>query len=173
MSAQEQMLEQFVAYLVDRLRGAGVFSDRQPSTNVHETEAYIGTSDRWLLHLVVSGPRVILSALDPATCAWQDHNIDSLADLDACFPGIAAAARDVMRQLTVYSLEKGRRYRIARDFTDFFGNCFAAGEELVFESRDFLPYEDGHTLHFKGRGMWIKGGSEPYARFGLLVEPAD
>lgn len=172
MSAHEEMLERFTAYVVDRLRSEGI-GERALATSVGAGGAWVGSHDRWLLHIVVEGPRVVLSAIDASTGAWRDHPIDSLADLDACFGAVAASVRMALPQLTVHRLEVGHRYRIARDLTDFYGNAFAAGEELVFEGLDYLPHDDGYTLRFAERSMWISGGSEEYARFGLLVVPAD
>jgi hypothetical protein len=166
------MLERFVTYLVDRLRNEGI-GKRKLSTHVGETEAYIGSRDRWVLNVVIAGPRVVLRVVAASTGAWQDHDIDSLADLDACFTAVAASVRAALAQLTVHRLAKGRRYRIARDFADFYENRFVAGEELVFEELRFLPHDDGYTLCFADRSMWISGGSEEYAQFGLLVVRAE
>lgn len=171
MSAQQEMLERFVAYLVDRLKTEGI--ERPLSTNVRETEAYIGSHDRWVLSVAIAGPRVVLSMVDASTCEWKAHDIDCLADLDACFAGVAACVHAALKQLTVHGLTKGRRYRVARDFNDFYGHPFVAGEELVFEELHFLPHDDGYTLCFTGRTMWISGASEEYTRFGLLVVRAD
>jgi hypothetical protein len=166
------MLERLVAYLVERLRQAGV-GEGGLATSVGEAEAYVGADDRWVLRVVVQGPRVVLSAIEPSTGAWRDHPVDGLADLDACWPAVVESGRGALAQLTVHRLEKGRRYRIARDFRDAQGQAFTAGEELVFEERAYLPYHDGHTLRFAERSMWLAGASEEYARFGILVVPAE
>jgi hypothetical protein len=171
VSVYEAMLERFVAYLVDRLQQAGV-GEPTLATSVREPEAYIGSRDRWVLRVTLAGTRVVLSAIDPSTGEWKAHDVDSLADLDACFGAVAESVQGALAQLTVHGLIKGCRYRIARDFNDFAGHAFVAGEELVFEALCFLPHDDGYTLHFVERSMWISGGSEEYARFGLLVVPA-
>ena len=53
----------------------------------------------------------------------------------------------------VYDLQPGRRYRIVRDFQDFYGDRFKAGEVLTFRKRDFLPYHGGHTITFAEQSM--------------------
>jgi hypothetical protein len=168
------MLERFVAYLVERLQKEGRVK-RALSSHVSGSEAHIGSRDRWVLHVVIQGPRVVLRAIDPSTAEWRDHDVDSLADLDACFGVVAESVRGALAQLTVHRLQQGRRYRIAQSFRDFYGHEFVVGEELVFEELHFLAHDDGYTLRFVERSMWISGGSEEYARFGLLVvrAPAD
>ena len=170
-NATEVMLERFVVYLVERLRA----EIRKPRlvTNVRGAEAYIGSRDRWVLEVTFAGPRVVLSVVEASTGEWRDHAVDSLADLDACFGAVAESVRAALAQLTVHRLKKGRRYRIARDFGDFAGNRFVAGEELVFEELLYLPHDDGYTLRFAERSMWISGGSKEYAEFGLLVVPVE
>jgi len=168
MSEHEEALERFVAYLVDRLQKEGI-GKRSFATTVRGGEAFIGSRDRWVLHVVIAGPRVVLSVIDAGTGAWKDHDIDSLADLDGCFGAVAESVRMTLAQLTVHGLVKGHRYRIARDFSDHYGHRFVAGEELVFEELSYLPHDDGYTLRFAERSMWISGGSEEYALFGLLV----
>ena len=167
MSEHEE-LERFVVYLAGRLQEEGI-GERTLSTTVRGGEAFIGSRDRWVLHVVIAGPRVVLSVIDASTGAWTDHAVDSLADLDECFGAVVESVREALDQLTVHRLVKGRRYRIARDFSDHHGHRFVAGEELVFEELDYLPHDDGYTLRFTDRSMWISGGSEEYALFGLLV----
>lgn len=168
MSEYEEALERFVAYLVDRLQKQGI-GKRKLASTVRGGEAFIGSRDRWVLHVVIAGPRVVLSVIDAGTGEWKDHDVDSLADLDGCFGAVVDSVRVAMAQLTVHRLVRGHRYRIARDFSDYYGHRFVAGEELVFEELSFLPHDDGYTLRFAERSMWISGGSEEYARFGLLV----
>lgn len=50
--------------------------------------------------------------------------------------------------MTVNDLVKGRTYEVVREFRDYFGSVFAAGERLVFTERHFLPYHGGHTIVF-------------------------
>ena len=167
------MVERFAAFLVDRLVRDGV-GDRKLEATTRDGEVYIGASDRWVLRVRANaaGTGVVMSALDPSTCQWRDREVRSLADLQASFVTLLQWVRTALAQLTVHRLEKGRRYRIAQAFRDIQGNHFAAGQELMFEALDVLPHDDGYTLRFAERNMWLRGDSEEYARFGLLVVPA-
>ena len=57
-----------------------------------------------------------------------------------------------------------------RRLVDHGGNVFDVGETLAFRSLDSLPHDEGYTLHFEERGMWIDGTSDVYADFGLSLE---
>jgi hypothetical protein len=50
--------------------------------------------------------------------------------------------------MTVNDLVKGRTYEVIREFRDYFGGVFEAGQRLVFTERHFLPYHGGHTIVF-------------------------
>jgi hypothetical protein len=171
MSAQTEMLQRFVAYLVKRMQEEGV-GDRPLETNIGEEEANIGASDRWVVRVRLKGQGVVLSVLDPSNYEWRDRDVRSLADVQASIDALVKYARVALTHLTVHRLEKYRRYRVARSFRDHTGNEFVAGKELVFEGLDYLPHDDGYTLRFAEGNMWLHGGSEEYARFGLLVVPA-
>ena len=146
------MLERFAAYLAQRLRDAGAFSGAL-ATSIRVPEAMLGSSERWVLRATLAGPRLDLRVVQPGTGAWRPYAIDSLADLDACFDEVAGAVRATLAELTVHGLRKDRRYRVARDFSDFTGQRFAAGEEFVFVEQHFLPHDDGYTLRFVERTM--------------------
>jgi hypothetical protein len=57
---------------------------------------------------------------------------------------------------TVYGLSRGRRYRVVRPFTDYYGNSFEPGETLRFKERHFLPYDGGHTIVFHERPLYLQ-----------------
>lgn len=57
---------------------------------------------------------------------------------------------------TIYGLVPGAEYRVVQSFTDYYGNSFEKGEILRFKSRNFLPYEGGHTIFFEGRAMYLQ-----------------
>ena len=47
---------------------------------------------------------------------------------------------------TFLSLQRGRRYRVVKPFSDFDGDLHSVGETWVFLGQNFLPYEDGLSL---------------------------
>lgn len=140
---------------------------------VREHEAWIGVRDRWAVRVVATGERFVLATIDPETAAWSSREVDSVAALDVAFAELARSVAEALAQLSVHRLRAGRRYRVAHDFVDISGNPFVAGEVLVFEALAHLPYADGYTLRFVGRGMWLVGDSDLYARFGWLVVADD
>ena len=171
MSAQAEMLQRFVAYLVKRMQEEGV-GDRPLETHLGEDEAFIGASDRWVVRVRLKGQGVVMSVLDPSNYEWRDRDVRGLADVQASIDALVGYARVALTHLTVHRLEKYKRYRIARSFHDAQGTPFTAGRELVFEGLDYQAHDDGYTLRFAEGNMWLHGGSEEYARFGLLVVPA-
>jgi len=172
MANLRALLDDFTADVVTRLatEGAGAHG---LTARVRGNEAYVGSYDRWVVHVIVEDDRVVLNTIDPETGAWRTQTLASTDALEAEIAEVAPELAVAVDQLTVHRLERGRAYRIARDFTDTQGNGFVAGEVLVFESLDHLPHDDGNTVRFAGRGMWIAGDSETFARFGVLVVPAD
>lgn len=57
---------------------------------------------------------------------------------------------------TVYDLLQGRRYRVRRDFTDFYGGHFAAEAILTFQEYHFLPYHGGYTIQFAEQTLYLQ-----------------
>jgi hypothetical protein len=57
---------------------------------------------------------------------------------------------------TVYGLNPGSEYRVLREFADFYGNTFHVGETFRFTTRQFLPYDGGHTLVFEKRMIYLQ-----------------
>lgn len=57
---------------------------------------------------------------------------------------------------TIYGLVAGRKYRVVRGFTDFYGTVFEENEVLVFRGRNFLPYHGGHTIIFDGKPLFLQ-----------------
>ena len=57
---------------------------------------------------------------------------------------------------TVYDLQEGCRYRVRKDFTDYYGSRFAEGEILTYQKREFLPYHGGHTIHFGPQTLYLQ-----------------
>ena len=47
---------------------------------------------------------------------------------------------------TASELIEGREYRIVREFRDFDGVVHRVGEQWIFRSKNFLPYDDGLSL---------------------------
>ncbi len=58
--------------------------------------------------------------------------------------------------LDVYTLRRGRVYRVLRDFSDFYGYRFSSGERLTFSNRQFLPHDGGHTVVFLERRLYLQ-----------------
>jgi hypothetical protein len=57
---------------------------------------------------------------------------------------------------SLYALVAGERYVVLRAFTDYYGNAFAAGGQLTFRERHFLPYHGGHTIVFEERPLYLQ-----------------
>jgi hypothetical protein len=53
-----------------------------------------------------------------------------------------------MRKEPFKHLIPGRQYTIAQAFVDYYGTTYSVGETYTFLGNNFLPYEDGLTLHF-------------------------
>lgn len=61
------------------------------------------------------------------------------------------------RSLTnVHQLTKDSRYRVRRDFVDFYNNRFTQGDALTFVEYHFLPYHGGYTIVFKERNLYLQ-----------------
>ena len=56
----------------------------------------------------------------------------------------------------IRALAKSVRYKVCRDFTDFYRNQFVQGEILTFIEYHFLPYHGGYTLIFKERNLYLQ-----------------
>ena len=57
------------------------------------------------------------------------------------------------RKFTASVLISGRTYRVTKTFKDYDGITHAVGESWRFVSKDFLPYEDGLSLHIESHGQ--------------------
>jgi Domain of unknown function (DUF3601). len=67
---------------------------------------------------------------------------------------------------SVLKLIPGQRYRVVKPFTDYDRQVHPVGETWVFEKTNFLPYDDGLTLHVVQDGeqvvyrlQWRGGGA--------------
>jgi hypothetical protein len=56
----------------------------------------------------------------------------------------------------VHQLKKDPRYRVCRDFADFYNNRFTQGDALTFVEYHFLPYHGGYTIVFKERNLYLQ-----------------
>lgn len=56
------------------------------------------------------------------------------------------------RKFTASELSSGRTYRVVTAFVDYDGLPHSIGETWRFVSKEFLPYEDGLTLHVERDG---------------------
>jgi hypothetical protein len=57
--------------------------------------------------------------------------------------------------LTIYTLEEGVVYVVTKPFQDFYNNSFITGEKLTYASRNFSPYQGGHTIFFKEKPLYL------------------
>lgn len=57
---------------------------------------------------------------------------------------------------TVYGMIPGRRYRVMKSFEDCYKNLFQKNDLLRFKQRHFLPYQDGHTIVFEERILYLQ-----------------
>lgn len=96
-----------------------------------------------------------------------------------CLAGILGTME---REPTFKNLISGQYYRIVREFSDYDGVRHPVGEEWVFLSQSFLPYDDGLTLKVKladGNERRIRlqwrpdGQSELIEKFGEFVIPIE
>ena len=53
-------------------------------------------------------------------------------------------------------LARGRRYVVLRDFADYHGQAFRAGETLTFAEAEFVPYHGGWILRFDEKTMALQ-----------------
>ncbi len=56
------------------------------------------------------------------------------------------------RTFTASNLISGRTYSVVQAFTDYDGILHSLGERWRFVEKNFLPYEDGLTLHIEKNG---------------------
>jgi hypothetical protein len=56
----------------------------------------------------------------------------------------------------IHQLQKTARYRVHRDFVDFYHNPFRQGEILTFMGIHFLPYHGGYTVVFKQKNLYLQ-----------------
>ena len=59
------------------------------------------------------------------------------------------------QKFTAADLIPGSTYRVATAFVDYDGIPHPIGERWQFLSKDFLPYEDGLTLHVERDGVRV------------------
>ena len=57
------------------------------------------------------------------------------------------------RKFTAADLIAGQSYSVIKTFKDYDGIIHAVGESWRFVSKDFLPYEDGLSLHVESNGQ--------------------
>ena len=68
-------------------------------------------------------------------------------------------------------LEKGKRYRVIKAFTDYDGQEHPVGEEWTYLGTAFLPYDDGRSLFVSrdGEREWhIRMQDRPEEQAGIL-----
>jgi hypothetical protein len=169
---EQEWIAQFTGHLGERLAAESATAGRKLAVSAGPQGGYIGTRDRWLVQVALAGRTFVIRTRPPDGGPWVDHRIDGLADLESHWAAILESVRAWIDRLTPHRLEPGRRYRVVRVFADYYGNEFVPGQELIFRGLDYLPYDNGYTLRFEERGMWIQGGSEIFEDFGLNVVAA-
>jgi hypothetical protein len=65
------------------------------------------------------------------------------------------SARTPKRTFTAADLIPGKRYRVVVAFIDYDGIPHPVGETWRFVAEDFLPYDDGLTLHVERDGRQV------------------
>ena len=58
--------------------------------------------------------------------------------------------------IDIHHLERAARYKVRRDFTDYYQNQFREGEILTFVELNFLPYHGGYTVVFRERKLYLQ-----------------
>ena len=53
----------------------------------------------------------------------------------------------------IRTLRPGQRYCVVQQFVDYDQQVHPVGESWVFECTNFVPYEDGLTLHVRAHGL--------------------
>jgi hypothetical protein len=53
----------------------------------------------------------------------------------------------------IRTLTAGQRYCVVQEFVDYDQQVHRVGETWVFETTNFVPYEDGLTLHVRRHGL--------------------
>ena len=73
----------------------------------------------------------------------------------------------------IRDLKQGSRYRVQRDFADYYQNQFTQGELLTFVESHFLPYHGGYTVVFKERTLYFQeeANSSILASLGDFLRP--
>jgi len=59
------------------------------------------------------------------------------------------------RKFTAADLSPGKKYRVVAAFVDYDGIPHHIGESWRFLAKNFLPYEDGLTLHVERDGRRV------------------
>jgi len=65
---------------------------------------------------------------------------------------------------SIYKLEKGKQYRVTKEFTDYDFTCHAVGETWEFTEIDYVAYHDGLSLFV------IENGHRTQYRFQNIPE---
>ena len=58
--------------------------------------------------------------------------------------------------IAIHDLKQGSKYRVQRDFADYYQNQFTQGELLIFIESHFLPYHGGYTVVFKEKTLYLQ-----------------
>ena len=169
MTPTERVARRLTGWLGEQL---GVEA-RALNATIRGDQAWIGLSDRFLLQLQMTEAGGELSWRPAEGGRWVSRTLEDLDHPEHLPPEIGEAVVAWASRLTPYRLVPGRRYRIARSFTDHYHGEFAAGEILTFRQKSFLPYDNGYTLHFEERSLFFTGDEEIYSDFGLLVVEDD
>jgi len=62
------------------------------------------------------------------------------------------SSQEPKRKFTAVEMIRGKTYRVIVEFTDYDGLTHSVGESWRFSGHNFLPYEDGFTLHIEWAG---------------------
>ena len=79
------------------------------------------------------------------------------------------------RKFVASQLIPGRVYKVIKPFKDYDGIVHPIGEQWVFLEKNFLPYEDGLTLHVDrdGQRMFIRLQWREESQAGIINDFSD
>lgn len=122
-------------------------------------KGFVGVYDRWVVTVIEIEPGVIeLAMKDSGEHRAQQLTqvVRSEAELSACVETWRPKFYWWCERLTIYRLQPHKIYRVRCTFTDYYGHVFEAGQALTFVSRNFLPYDGGHTLTFQPASVYLQ-----------------
>lgn len=139
--------------------------------------AAIGCNDRWVFEVQPDGARWAVAAKvwqgeARVTVAWRFGELAELEAARAVFAEVAAAES---ARLSLHRLKRGKRYRVLRAFTDYYGKNVEPDTVLTFRELHYLPHDGGYTAEFAERSLYFQEEAQAglLAAFDAYFIPAD